>query len=333
MSTIGLGNALVDLLFQVQDDEALATVSINKGAMHMISEEQTGMIHKQFAHLKMSKVPGGSVCNSMRAYGMLGGRAGFYGKVGSDELGCYYEHALLSAGVRPYFSRAEGLSGCCTVLITPDGEKSMGTFLGPAPTLAPDDVREDILDLYDYIYVEGYMIVNEPLVRSTMEKAKRLGLKVALDLSNYNIVNSFREPFGKLIREYVDILFANEYELMSFVGFPVAEALGHVSKIVDLAVVTLGKKGAIIAKGAERIHIDAFGPPTPLDTTGAGDHFSAGFLYGISHGASIRQSGRVASLLAGHVINHIGPQIPDKEWKLVREQVAEILPSDSHLSK
>ncbi|MDR2498430.1 MAG: adenosine kinase [Tannerellaceae bacterium] len=333
MSTIGLGNALVDILLQLHDDDSLAAVNIAKGAMDMINEQQMKDIQERFSQLKTKLTPGGSVCNAMRAYAMLGGQAGFYGKVGTDNMGDYYESALVKAGVTPYFSRAEGPTGCCTVLISPDGERTMGTFLGPAPTISPEEIREEILNLYDYIYVEGYMVVNDELIRTAMAKAKKLGLKVALDLSNFNIVNSFRETFNTVIREYVDILIANETEIVSFTGAPVVDALSYMSKKVGMLAVTLGKKGSIIVKGSERIHIDAYGPPAPLDTTGAGDHFSAGFLYGLSRGANLRQAGRLGSLLAGHVINYIGPQIPDQEWEIVREQAGEIIPHSHNSSR
>jgi sugar/nucleoside kinase (ribokinase family) len=325
MSTIGLGNALVDIMLKLESDDSLADVGIAKGAMNMIDNNQTKEIHRMLAHLDRSLSPGGSVCNAMRAFGLLGGRSGFFGKIGTDELGDFYERALLSAGVKPYFVREPGITGCCTVMISPDGERTMGTFLGPAPTLTPSDISEDIIKRYDYMYIEGYMVVNEPLIRAAMEKACRLGVKVVLDLSNFNIVNAFKSTFRSLIDEHVSILFANETEIEAFTGMAAANAVDFMAPQVETMVVTLGKKGSVIARGSERVRIEAYGPPVPLDTTGAGDHFAAGFLFGQSCKAGLEQSGRIGSLLAGHVISVIGPQIPEGEWESVRAKVKEIL--------
>jgi sugar/nucleoside kinase (ribokinase family) len=324
MSTLGLGNALVDVLLKLHNDCSLTDIGIVKGAMDMIDENQMIIIQQSLSHLERSLSPGGSVCNSMRALAQLGMQAGFIGKIGSDATGAYYERALLEAGVSPYFVKTGGISGCCTVLISPDGERTMGTFLGPAPTLTPGDIREDIIDHYEYIYIEGYLLVNEPLVRSTMEKAKRLGLKIALDLSNFNIVNAFRDMLDDVVTNYVDSLFSNESEAKAFTGMDVAGAIGELSRRVDIAVITLGKEGALVAGRGETVRVEACGG-LPLDTTGAGDHFAAGFLYGQAVGATLEQSARIGSLLAGDVISVIGPQIPASRWEQIKLKVTDIL--------
>jgi sugar/nucleoside kinase (ribokinase family) len=324
MSTIGLGNALVDVLLQLKSDKSLTDIGIVKGAMDMIDENQMVVIQRMLAHLERTQSPGGSVCNSMWALANLGNQSGFLGKIGRDVVGDYYEKALLEAGVMPYFVKTDGISGCCTVMISPDGERTMATFLGPAPTLKPDDITEETLAQYNCIYIEGYMIVNEPLVRSTMEKARRLGVKVALDLSNFNIVNAFKDVLDDLITNYVNILFSNEGEAKAFTGLEAREANLELAKRVDISIVTLGKKGALVSARGETVHVDAYGGK-PLDTTGAGDNFAAGFLYGQSIGATLMQSARIGSLLAGHVVAVIGPQIPAGEWEQIKLKVKEIL--------
>ncbi|MDR1402755.1 MAG: adenosine kinase [Tannerellaceae bacterium] len=324
MSTLGLGNALVDILLKLEDDAPLAETGMAKGAMDMIDENQMIVIQKTQSHLERTQAPGGSVCNTMRAMANLGTKTGFIGKTGSDSLGEYYEKALLDAGVTPYFARAKGISGCCTVLISPDGERTMGTFLGPAPTLTPDDIREDVIARYDFIYIEGYLLVNEPLVRSTMEKAQKHGVKIVLDLSNFTIVHAFRDFLEDIIPRYVHILFSNESEIKAFTGLEPEKAIRKVSQMVDISVVTLGKKGSIIAGNGEIIKIAAEGGK-PVDTTGAGDHFAAGFLYGQSVGATLEQSGRIGSMLAGYVIGVIGAQAPQRYWEQIKLKVQDIL--------
>ncbi|MDR1980892.1 MAG: adenosine kinase [Tannerellaceae bacterium] len=325
MSILGLGNALVDILLKLDGDETLSQTGMAKGAMEMIDERQMRLIQHAQAHLERSQAPGGSACNTMRTLARLGVDAGFAGKIGSDAMGAYYEEALRSAQVTPYIVKAEGISGCCTVLISPDGERTMGTFLGPAPTLTPDDITEEMLRPYDYIYIEGYLLVNEALVRSAMEKAKQLGLKIALDLSNFNIVNAFRHLLDELIPGYVDLLFSNESEAEAFTGLKPAEAVRALSAMAETAVVTMGKEGALAAKGGDIIQVAAEGGE-PVDTTGAGDSFAAGFLFGQSRGATLEQSARIGALLAGEVIGVTGAQIPDDRWRQIKLKVSGILP-------
>lgn len=324
MNTIGLGNALVDVLLRLENDDVLPEIGIQKGAMDMIDRGQMIRIRKAQEHLEQTRTPGGSVCNTMRAMSFLGANSGFIGKIGDDSVGKFYEEALEKAGVAAYFVKTEGVSGSCTVLISPDGERTMGTFLGPGPTITPDEISEEVLSQYQCIYIEGYLLVNEPLVRTTMEKAKRLGLKVALDLSNFNIVNAFKGMLEDLIPKYVDILFSNESEAEAFTGQRAAEAVRTLSELVEVSLVTLGKEGALIGSHGQVYSIPAEGGK-PVDTTGAGDNFAAGFLYGQSVGASLVQSARIGSLLAGYVIDVVGPQIPEDKWEQIKLKVKGIL--------
>lgn len=324
MKILGLGNALVDVLSKLDSDETLVKIGIQKGAMDMISREQMYVIRKYQVNTETTQAPGGANCNTMRAIALLGGQSGFIGKVGDDNLGQFYEEALLKAGVASYLIKTEGPSGACTVFISPDGERTMGTFLGPAPTISPDEITEDVLRGYDCIHIEGYLIVNEELVRETMKKAKRLGLKVALDLANYNIVNAYKGLLEEVIPQYVDILFANASEAEAFTGLPAQEAVKALEKQVHVALVTLGKDGSLIGSEGKFYHVDAEGGK-PVDTTGAGDNFAAGFLYGQSVGASLVQSAQIGSMLSGYVIDVVGPQVPADKWKQIKLKVKTIL--------
>ncbi len=324
MKILGLGNALVDVLSKLDSDETLIKIGIQKGAMDMISREQMYVIRKYQANTETTQAPGGANCNTMRAISLLGGQSGFIGKVGDDNLGEFYEEALLKAGVSSYLIKTEGPSGACTVFISPDGERTMGTFLGPAPTILPEEITDDVLRNYDCIHIEGYLIVNEELVRETMKKAKRLGLKVALDLANYNIVNAYKGLLEEVIPQYVDILFANASEAEAFTGLPAQEAVKALEKQVHVALVTLGKDGSLIGSEGKFYHVDAEGGK-PVDTTGAGDNFAAGFLYGQSVGASLVQSAQIGSMLSGYVIDVVGPQVPADKWEQIKLKVKTIL--------
>lgn len=324
MNTIGLGNALVDVLLKLESDDVLAEVGIAKGAMDMINRDQMVTIRKTQENLERSQAPGGSVCNTMRAMACLGSKTGFIGKIGDDTVGEYYEQELKKAGVTPYFLRTEGISGSCTVLISPDGERTMGTFLGPGPDITSEEIKDEILRNYNCIYIEGYLLVNEELVKGTMQKAKNAGLKVALDLSNFNIVNAFHGLLEDIIPNYVDILFSNESEAEAFTGLKAQDAVKALSEKVEISLVTLGKEGALVGSKGQVISVPAEGGK-PVDTTGAGDHFAAGFLYGQSIGATLEQSARIGSLLASYIIDVVGAQIPDDKWEQIKLKVNSIL--------
>ena len=306
MNTIGLGNALVDVLLRLENDDVLSEIGIQKGAMDMINREQMIAIRTTLAGLPRTQTPGGSVCNTMRSMSSLGANSGFIGKIGDDSIGGFYEDALEKAGVTSYFIKTDGITGSCTVMIS------------------PDVITEEMLSKYQCIYIEGYLLVNEPLVRSTMEKAKKLGLKVALDLSNFNIVNAFKGMLEDIIPKYVDILFSNESEAEAFTGQKAAEAVHTLSELVEVSLVTLGKEGALIGSHGQFYSVSAEGGK-PVDTTGAGDNFAAGFLYGQSIGASLVQSARIGSMLAGYVIDVVGPEIPYDKWEQIKLKVKGIL--------
>ena len=299
MKVLGLGNALVDVLSQLESDDTLQLIGIQKGAMDMITEEQMGLIRKHQEGKQTTVTPGGANCNTMRAIALLGGTSGFIGKVGDDELARFYEQEICASGAASWLIRSHGPSGSCTVFISPDGERTMGTFLGPAPTIRPEEITDELLRAYYILYIEGYLIVNEPLVRETMARAKRLGLRVALDLCN-----------------------ASEAE--AFTGEEPHAAIRSLTKQVDTAIVTLGKEGALVGHQAEVFQVEAEGGK-PLDTTGAGDNFAAGFLYGLSVGATREQAARIGSCLSGEVIRVIGPQIPAERWEQIKLKVKSIL--------
>lgn len=324
MRTLGIGNALVDVLLQLDTDKVLTDVAIEKGAMDLIDRDKMLAIRNAQERLNFTVAPGGAAANSMRAMAALGACPGYIGKTGTDELSNFYENELKKTGVEPHLIRVPGETGSSTVLISPDGERTMATFLGPAATLGPDELSEEIVCRYGCMYIEGYLIVNGSLLRRAMELAKKCGLLVALDLANFHVVRANSDILHELVPKYVDILFCNESEAETYTGQPAQEAIHTLSGEVKIAIVTLGKEGALIAAGEKMITIPASGGK-PVDTTGAGDHFAAGFLYGYTRNATIEQSGRIGSLLAGHIIEEVGAKIPEERWEQIKLKVAAIL--------
>ena len=324
MQILGLGDALVDLLIQLKDDNSLAELGLQKGAMVMIDREKTLKIRSPLSHLPHKQVAGGSVCNTMRTISHLGGKTAFIGKIGDDALGKIYEESVVNAGVTSLLSKKEGLSGSSTILVSPDGERTMCTYLGPAPTITPEEITGDILRPYHYIYVEGYLLVNQRLVCETMRKAKALGLKVALDLANFNIVQAYKEVLEEIVPKYVDVVFCNGSEAKAYTGQAPEEAVRTLADLVDIALVTVGKDGIWLGSKSHFELIPASGGK-PVDTTGAGDYFAAGFLYGQSVGASLVDSVRIGSLLSGYVIEVVGTQISNEKWEQIKLKVKQIL--------
>ena len=324
MKIIVIGNALLDVLLRLDSDDTLSEMGINKGAMDLIDESMMLEIQKAQGGLQRAEAPGGSVCNTIRALSRLGAEVGYIGKVGADAASTFYEQETIKAGVKPFFIRTEGISGCSTVLISPDGERTMATFLGPAATLSDDEIADEVLQQYDCLYLEGYLITNEKLFLPILKRAKNMGLKVALDLSNFNIVAGFRDLLQAVIPAYVDILFSNESEANAYTGLPANEAIHLIANDVEMSVVTVGKDGVWAMKGDRKIHHPAVSDRV-VDTTGAGDHFAAGFLFGYSIDASLEQSVQIGSLLSGHVIETVGAQIQDDRWDQIRIKVDAIL--------
>ena len=324
MKIIGIGNALLDVLLRLKSDATLTVMGVKKGAMDLVDEVQMRSIQQSQSGLQRTEAPGGSVCNTMRAMAKLGAEIGYIGKVGSDENGRFYESAIKDAGVTPHIVHVEGISGCCTVLISPDSERTMATFLGPAATLSADEISDDVLRQYDCLYIEGYLISNEKLFLPILQRVKKLGLKVVLDLSNFNIVNGFKDLLKKVIPEYVDILFSNESEAEAYTGLAPHEAIQVIMKDVEYATVTVGKDGALVGHAGEVVQVPALSSH-PIDTTGAGDNFAAGFLYGFSKDASLKQSAQIGALLSEGVVETVGPQISDDRWQQIKLKVQEIL--------
>ena len=324
MKIIGLGSALIDLLIRIDNDILLDDLHFPKGSMQLVDDEGFARLSEFVSGFESVKAPGGSACNTMRALANLNNEVGFIAKVGADDHAAMYHRELKKAGVASLLIPTnEKPTGVATTFVSSDGERTFGTYLGASMLLNADDITPDMLDGYDCFYLESYKLVNYPLVLRTAEIAKAKGLKYILDLGSYNIVEEhlgFLKPF---VREYVDILFANEEEAFAYTGKAPHEALDEMAGEVDLCVVKVGPKGALIKEGGRRVEVPAF-PGTPLDTTGAGDFFAAGFLHGYAHNYPLEVCGKIGSLLASYVIRYMGPNLPDEVWDDVKKQLKTI---------
>lgn len=317
---IGVGNALTDMLVNMRDDEVLTRYELAKGSMSLVDSKLQTEISKAVAGCPYSLSLGGSAGNTIRAMARLGTQVGFIGKVGEDTTGEFYEQALRNIGVTPYILHSEERSGKCVALVSPDGERTFVTHLGAASDLHSEDIDPAVFADYDCLYVEGYLVQDHDLIRSTMERAKARGLKVAIDLASFNVVEENRDFLLDLVERYVDILFANEDEARAFTGEqePI-DALHKIGAMCELTVVKIGMKGALIKRGDEELQVGIMAAAKRVDTTGAGDFYAAGFLSALCEGLDLRQCGTLGAITAGKVIEVVGTTFGEDAWRDIFE--------------
>lgn len=322
---IGIGNALTDMLVNLRSDEVLEKFDLPRGSMSLVNSEQQKEISKSVSGLPYTLSLGGSADNTIRAMARLGCKVGFIGKVGRDSTGDFFESALDNLGIQPFIMRGEERSGKCVSLVSPDGERTLVTHLGAAVEMKAEDLTPAIFEGYDCLYVEGYLVQDHNLIRGAIRMAKELGLKVAIDLASFNVVEENLEFLREVISEYVDIVFANEDEARVFSGEeePV-NALQYISTMCDLVIVKIGMRGALIKQGSEVSHVGIMAAAKRVDTTGAGDFYAAGFMAGMCEGLSLRQCGTIGAITAGKVIEIVGTTPTEEAWDDVARLVKRV---------
>jgi adenosine kinase len=320
---LGIGNALFDVLVQT-DDAFLARHGMAKGGMALIDEARAAAIYADMGKTggTATEMSGGSAANTIVGLASLGAKVAYVGKVKADQIGTLYSHDIRAAGVAFDTPAADAgpATGCSYILVTPDGERTMNTYLGAAQDLKPTDIDADAIAASQIIYLEGYLWdpqdAKQAFVRAS-QLAHGAGRKVALTLSDAFCVGRFRDEFLQLMRsKAVDVVFANEAELTSlYETQDVDAALNQLASDVALGVVTRSEKGCVVVEGQTRVAVPAASIAQLVDTTGAGDLFAAGFLFGLVRGRGHEVSGRLGALAAAEVIQHIGarPQVSLKQ--------------------
>ena len=317
LDVIGIGNAIVDVLGEVAD-EFIEAQSLKKGSMELIDEDRRNDLYAAFP--PAIERSGGSAANSMVGAAALGSRAAYIGKIRDDQVGDIFAHDISAAGVEFATPRnGEGpASGLCLIAVTPDGERTMNTYLGASVELTPADIDEEPVAGAAVLYLEGYLW-DPPSAKAAMREAVTIardaGRKVSLSLSDSFCVDRHREEFAELVADGVDILFANEHEAMALYELDDLEAtIATVAGECEIAAITRGREGSIVVNGAGREHVPIVEVARRVDTTGAGDLYAAGFLHGYTAGRPLVECGRIGSIAAAEVIGHIGAR-PEADLK------------------
>ena len=318
---LGIGSALVDIVTQVPDENILKDLNLPKGSMTYVDAKTSVEIGEKLAYLGNQMASGGSAANTMSGLAQLGVEAGFLSKIGKDEVGSFFEKQMTETHVKPQMLKSDTPSGRVQALVTADGERTFATCLGAAAEMCADDIKPELFESWDIFYVEGYLVANPTMLDKALETAKKAGLKIAIDLASYNVVEESRDYFMQLIENYVDYVFANEREAFALTGMEPLQALDFLASHCDIAVVKVGAKGAYIKCGNEKVTV----PPMKanvIDTNGAGDMWAAGFLAGLVKGESLTKCGQMGGIVAANVIEVLGTKMDDARWNNIHKAIS-----------
>jgi sugar/nucleoside kinase (ribokinase family) len=322
---MAVGSPIVDTLVQV-DEEFVARMAGEKGGMELVAPE---VINELLAQVEgpTHRAPGGSAANTIFGATQLGLSSTFLGKVGNDENAAFYQESYRAmGGDLSRFKKSELPHGHCLSLITPDGQRTMRTHLGAAMTLDPSEISVADFDKVKHVHLEGYTLFNPALLHHVVDCATLAGCRLSLDLASFEVVNACKETLQQILSERIDVVFANEDEAAAFTGLSsdyeaMALALGE---LCEIAVVKLGADGALVAHAGQVIKAAADAVEHVVDTTGAGDLFAAGFIYGLVKKLPLQMCASIGAYLGAEVVQVIGAEIPDDRWAEIREKVKKL---------
>ena len=309
LDVVGIGNAMVDAIIPSNQNE-IEKHEINRDSMNLIDENLKNNLHESYSIKEMAG--GGSLGNSMFGITSFGGNGSFIGKIKNDEIGVYLQKDMMREGLKfPLgFTSPDISTGCCTIFVEEDGTRTMCTFLGAGTLIGPEDIKEDDIKNHKIAYLEGYLWDNEnakKAMKKMVDICKADSQKIAFTLSDLFCVDRHRNSFQELITNDVDILFANEDEIKSMAQTSsFEESLEYAKSLNIIAVITKGSSGSVIVSNGSITEISAQKVDKVVDTTGAGDLFAAGFLFGYSRNKSMEECGNYASIAAAEIISHYG---------------------------
>lgn len=312
-SVIGIGNALVDIITVLENDKLLDNFGLVRGSMTLVEADLSKKIYNATYFNKREITTGGSAANTIHALSELNVNCGYVGKIGNDMLGKIFREEFERKNIKPHLLSSEKDTGRVIGLVSPDSERTMATYLGAAADLKPEELNRATFRGYSFLYIEGYLVQNQKLIKTAIDLARQERLNIAIDLSSFNIVASNLSFLRKLIAEKVDIVFANDEEAYAFTGKKPEVAVTEIASMCDTAIVKMGKEGSLIMQAGELFKVESI-KTNAIDTTGAGDNYAAGFIYGLTKGFSLEKCGKIASLIAGKVVEVMGAKIPGSMW-------------------
>jgi sugar/nucleoside kinase (ribokinase family) len=317
---LGIGNALVDIMTRLESDQLLNHFNLKKGSMQLVDADLSSKINSQTIALKKEISSGGSAANTIHGLANMGVETSFIGKTGQDDFGRFFADDMRKNGIRPILFQGKSETGCAIVFISPDSERTFATYLGSAIELSADDLHPDIFAGYDFLHIEGYLVQNRKLIQKAVQLAHENGLMVSLDLASYNVVEQNIEFLDAIINKYVNIIFANEEEARAFTGNAPEEAIHLLANMCDIAIVKTGASGSLVKQNDELYTIQPV-TANSIDTTGAGDLYASGFIYGLTKQLPPDNCGAIGSLLAGKVIELIGAKLNNAAWQKVHNSI------------
>ena len=314
----GIGNAIVDLQFKVEDSE-LDSLGLEKAGMKLVSDTEQKAILSRIEDKSVNTASGGSGANTIIALSQLGAKVAYGCLVANDDFGKSYQRDMEKLGIETDTKPEQGSTGTCLVMITPDAERTMCTCLGVSQNFSKQHISEEFIKRSKWLYIEGYLLSSSEGIEAALESvrlAKMHGTKIAITFSDKFIVEGFRNILDKIFNQ-ADLFFANYSEATAYFG---SDEFRKISPHLEFGVITNSDKGAIIINNGEEIAVEPF-PAKAVDVTGAGDIFAAGFLYGITQGYELLKSGKIACLLGSKVVSKLGPRLDEDLNKLIEQHV------------
>ena len=320
---LGLGNALVDILLKLESDSFLEKNNLPKGSMQLVDINLSNKLIDASKEMSREQASGGSAANTIHGLSNLGAKTGYIGKVGEDEIGNFFRNDMEKNNIETKLFMSKTNSGKAIAFVSPDSERTFATYLGAAVELSADNLTSDLFKGYKYFHIEGYLVLNNDLVMKAVELAKENNCKVSLDLASYNVVEDNLEFLQNMVKKHVDIVFANEEEAKAFTGMEPEDAVNEIAKHCEIAIVKIGKDGSLVKNNGDITRITP-AKPKVVDTTGAGDLYASGFLYGLTKGMTMKQCGDAGTICSSRVIEYIGAKMPDEKWIEINNLISKL---------